>query len=68
MALLEKPVPTIRPAGAPWNFVQAAKYLNISLRTLIRLADANRVRSIRYGRRRLIPAAELERLASEGCE
>lgn len=66
MAVLENSVPTPRQAGAPWAFADAAKHLNISLRHLIRLADAGRVRSIKFSRRRLIPAAELERLASEG--
>jgi excisionase family DNA binding protein len=68
MLTVAKPVPIAsHPVGAPWPFADAAKHLNISLRTLIRLADAGRIRSIRFGRRRLIPAQELERIASEGC-
>jgi excisionase family DNA binding protein len=56
-----------RPAGAPWSIPEAAAYLTISPRHLLRLLDANRVKSVRLGRRRLIPAAEVERLAQKGC-
>lgn len=58
---------TIRPMGAPWPFADAALYLSVSLRHLVRLADANKVTTIRLGRRRLIPDGEVKRLASEGC-
>jgi hypothetical protein len=34
---------------------------------LHRLIDADKVRTVRLGRRRLIPAVEIERLAREGC-
>jgi excisionase family DNA binding protein len=54
-------------AGAPWPFADCASYLSVSLRHLIRLADANKVKTIRFGRRRLIPDSEVQRLATEGC-
>jgi excisionase family DNA binding protein len=59
--------PSPRPSGAPWAFADAAQFLSVSLRHLIRLADANKVKSIRFGRRRMIPDSEVQRLASEGC-
>ncbi len=55
-----------RPPGSPWPFDTAAGYLAVSVRHLMRLADMNRVKTIRLGRRRLIPDAEIQRLASEG--
>ena len=68
MSILQKPVPSAsHSAGAPWPFADAARHLHISLRHLIRLADAGQIRSIRFGRRRLIPAVEMDRLAQEGC-
>jgi len=54
------------PAGSPWPLIDAARYLKVSHRHLVRLIDADKVKTIRFGRRRLIPAAELERLALEG--
>jgi len=56
-----------RPPGAPWPIPEAARFLTISERHLYRLIDANKVRSLRIGRRRLIPDAEVQRLAHEGC-
>jgi excisionase family DNA binding protein len=56
----------VRPAGAPWPVRDAAGYLSVSERHLWRLIDAGRVRAIRLGRRVLLPASEVERLAREG--
>jgi len=56
-----------RSPGSPWSIPEAAKFLTISKRHLYRLIDANKVRSLRIGRRRLIPAAEVERIAKQGC-
>ena len=56
------------PAGAPWSIQEAAAYLAISTRHLHRLLDAGRVRSVRIGRRVLIPDAELKRLAEHGTD
>jgi excisionase family DNA binding protein len=56
-----------RPAGAPWPIPDAAAFLSISPRHLSRLLDAGKVTSVRLGRRRLIPDAEVQRLAREGC-
>jgi excisionase family DNA binding protein len=57
---------TGRPDGSPWPFPDAARFLAVSLRHLTRLADANQVKTIRLGRRRLVPDAEVKRLAAEG--
>ena len=56
-----------RPPGASWPIQDAARFLTISERHLHRLLDAHKVRSLRLGRRRLIPDAEVQRLAREGC-
>ena len=66
------PIPTDRPiprspAGPPLSIRDAARFLGISERHLHRLLDANKVRSVRIGRRRLIPAGEVGRLADRGC-
>ncbi|HKB03298.1 MAG TPA: helix-turn-helix domain-containing protein [Gemmataceae bacterium] len=59
--------PPDRPAGAPWPFQEAAEFLRISVRHLIRLADQDKVRTIWLGRRRLVADSEVRRLATEGC-
>ena len=56
-----------RPPGSPWPIPDAAKFLTVSERHLQRLLNAGKVRSVRLGRRRLIPDAEVRRLADEGC-
>lgn len=61
------PRPTGRPDGSPWPFPDAARFLAVSLRHLTRLADANKVKTIRFGRRRMVADAEVKRLAAEGC-
>ena len=53
--------------GAPWSIPDAAKFLSVSERHLYRLLDTRKVRSVRIGRRRLIPDAEVRRLADDGC-
>ena len=57
-----------RPIGAPWPIPEAAKFLAVSSRHLWRLIDAGEIRSIRLGRRVLIPADEISRLAEQGCK
>ncbi|MDB5311553.1 MAG: Helix-turn-helix domain protein [Gemmataceae bacterium] len=59
--------PPTRPPGSPWPIPDAAAFLSISERHLHRLLDANKVKSVRLGRRRLIPDAEVQRLARDGC-
>jgi excisionase family DNA binding protein len=54
-------------SGAPWSIPDAARFLAVSERHLHRLLDAGKVRSVRLGRRRLIPDPEVRRLADEGC-
>lgn len=56
-----------RPPGAPWSIADAAAFLGVSVLHLHRLLDADKVKSVRIGRRRVIPAAEVERLAQKGC-
>ena len=56
-----------RTPGAPWSIPEAAVFLTVSERHLYRLLGANKVRSVRLGRRRLIPDAEVRRLAGNGC-
>lgn len=55
-----------RPTGSPWPLIDAARFLGVSHRHLVRLIDAEKVKSIRFGRRVLIADAELQRIASEG--
>jgi excisionase family DNA binding protein len=45
---------------------QAAKQLGISVSTLRRDVRLQRIRAVRYGRRVLIPASELDRISQEG--
>ncbi len=56
-----------RPVGAPWPVPDAAAYLSVSARHLRRLIEAGDVKVVRLGRRVLIPADELNRIASQGC-
>lgn len=64
-------MPVARPArlsdGSPVSFSAAAVHLGISERHLYRLRDSKQVRTIRFGRRVMIPADELQRLATKGC-
>ncbi|OWK41280.1 helix-turn-helix domain-containing protein [Fimbriiglobus ruber] len=59
--------PPGRTPGAPWPIPDAAAFLSISERHMHRLIDAKKVKAVRLGRRRLIPDAEVQRLASNGC-
>jgi excisionase family DNA binding protein len=59
--------PPARTPGSPWSIPEAAAFLTVSERHLYRLLDAGKVRSVRLGRRRLIPDAEVQRLARAGC-
>lgn len=61
------PNPPARAPGSPWSINDAAQFLTVSTRHIHRLLDAKKVRSLRLGRRRLIPDAEVQRLAREGC-
>lgn len=55
-----------RMEGSPWSVADAAAFLAVSPRHLLRLIEAKKVKSILLGRRRLIPDAEVRRIASEG--
>ena len=67
MNLPNCPPTPIRPPGAPWPIPDAANFLSVSVRHLHRLLDAGKVKSVRLGRRRLIPDSEVQRLARSGC-
>jgi excisionase family DNA binding protein len=67
MYLSIHPPPLPRPPGAPWPIPDAARFLSVSVRHLHRLLDAGKVKSVRLGRRRLIPDSEVQRLARSGC-
>jgi excisionase family DNA binding protein len=67
MSTASSPLPPPRPPGAPWRVADAATFLDVSLRHLRRLLATSQVKSIRLGRRRLIPDAEVQRLARAGC-
>ncbi len=64
-ASVERPAPS-HPAGAPWAVRDAAAFLGVSARHLVRLLDAEKVASFNLGRRRLIADAEVRRVASSG--
>jgi excisionase family DNA binding protein len=69
----DSPVPAVVevPAlmvGQPWTLDEAAAYLRVCRRHLVRLADDGRIRTIYVGRRRLVPYAELMRVAAEGVD
>jgi excisionase family DNA binding protein len=66
MLSAESPSAVSRPAGSPWSLSEAAKFLGLSHRHLVRLIDAGKVKPIRFGRRVLIADAEVRRLATEG--
>jgi excisionase family DNA binding protein len=67
MSATQTAEPAPRPAGKPWTFPEAAGFLNVSVKHLRHLADAGRVAAVRIGlRKRLIPDAEVRRIAREG--
>lgn len=49
-----------------FSFGECSSRLGVSRDSLRRLARAGRLRTVRINRRVLVPAAEVERLASEG--
>jgi excisionase family DNA binding protein len=46
---------------------EAAELLGVSIFTLRRLIDGGAIRSVKLGARRLIPVAEIERVAAHGA-
>jgi excisionase family DNA binding protein len=55
-----------RAPGRPWHLADAAEFLGVSARTLIRMAEAGRLKLLRLGAGRgrvLVPDAEIKRLA-----
>lgn len=61
------PPATARPAGALWELPAAAGFLCVSARHLQRQIAADKLGSVRIGRRRLLPDEEVQRLARDGC-
>jgi excisionase family DNA binding protein len=57
---------TTRQPGEPWEILAAAAYLHISDRHLRRLIDEGHVKSILFGRRRMISDNEMTRISNEG--
>jgi len=49
-----------------YSKVEAAFLTGVSVHTITRDVNLGRIRSIRYGRRVLIPAEEVRRIAGEG--
>lgn len=50
------------------SVAEAAKRLGVSRTSAYQLIGSGRLRSITVGRRRLVPASELERIAREGLQ
>ena len=55
-----------REPGAPWGILDAARFLGVSERHLVRLIHDGEVVSFQLGRRRLIADAEVRRVAEGG--
>ena len=51
---------TLRPAA--YSVENAAKQLTLSRATVYNLINAGKLRSVQIGRRRIIPASEIDRL------
>jgi excisionase family DNA binding protein len=61
-----EPIPT-RPPGQPWPLALAAQYLDVSPKTIMRMAEAGKLKILRLGIGRgrvLIPDSELRRIAA----
>jgi len=62
-----KPAPApAREPGRPWSYAEAAEFLGVCTATVARACRDARIKSVAFGRRRLIPDAELRRVAAEG--
>lgn len=66
MQVLQKITELPRQPNQPWSILEASRFLGVSSRHLIRQIELSKVRTIRMGRRRLIPDAEVQRVATEG--
>lgn len=55
-----------REPGRPWSYAEAADFLGVCGATVARACRDARIKSIAFGRRRLIPDDELRRVAREG--
>ena len=68
MQSVTKPNPVERQPGSPWSVAEAAKFLRISQRHLIRLFVGGKVASFTLGRRRFVADAEVRRVAEGGVK
>ena len=66
MGRIPQTKPSVHQPGAPWSIQEAAGYLQISQRHLIRLINDAKVTSFLLGRRRFISDSEIRRLANGG--
>ena len=58
----------VRETGSPWPLSEAASYLRISTRHLLRLIGDGRIKSIRIGRRAFVSDPEVTRISVEGVK
>lgn len=69
-ALLTKPNEAVsqpdRQAGQPWSLIDAAGFLGVSKRTIEKLVQDGRLKTIKVLGRRLVPDIELRRIAECG--
>jgi excisionase family DNA binding protein len=49
------------------GFAEASRFLGVSIFTLRRLADRGAIKTVNIGARRLVTAAELERVSQQGA-
>lgn len=54
--------------GSPWSIREAANFLTVSERHLLRLIEDGKMASFKLGRRRLIADAEVRRVAEGGAK
>ena len=55
-----------REAGKPWELAEVSEFFNVCLATAQRAGRSGRLRTIRVGRRVLVPDDEVRRAAAEG--
>lgn len=60
--------PTDPPPRLAYSLDEAARSISLSRRGLYQLIEAGELRTVKVGRRRLVPVSELERLAAGTTE
>lgn len=58
------PPPGDRPAGAPWSYADAARFLGVGQTILREMVRSGKLRAARIGRRVLIPDDAVRALAA----